>query len=155
MDEKTASLLALSSEGSIKKALEEGKKEHFDLRYDLIKKVSSMDTRTDLSEWLFLADDLGKDKNSISEKLYILAGWYRDVMLYRETGNTDRLIYKDFCEKIKRLSENISGSDILECIKIIDKAHDSIAKNVNIRLVLEFMMLKLACACSSELNLGR
>ena len=141
MDEESARDIASSAGGSIGKALEIRKGSFLDFKNDAIKLLST--ARAVPMSLFFLADTFGKDRDSTLQKLDILRGWYRDMLVYRETHDVNKLIHRDVADATKKLSEKMAGADILESIKTISSTHDAIERNANRQLTLESMAFQL------------
>lgn len=141
MTEEPAWDIASSAGGSIGRALEIKKESFLNFKNDVIKILST--ARTVPISLLFLADNFGKDRDSALQRLDILRGWYRDMLVYRETHDVNKLIHRDVADTTKKLSERMTGSDILENIKTISNTHNAIERNVNRQLMLESMAFRL------------
>ena len=141
IDEKPALAIASSAGGSIGRALEIKEESFFDFKNDVIKILS--DARAVPMSLFFLADSFGKDRASALQKLDILREWYRDILVYRETHDVNKLIHRDISDATKKLSEKMEGVDILENIKIISDAYDAIDRNASRQLTLESMASRL------------
>ena len=145
MDEKSALTIASSAGGSIGRALEIKKESFFDFKNDVIKIFSTDRQSPDYRgiQLFFLADSFGKDRDSALQRLNIFRGWYRDMLVYRETHDVDKLIHRDVADTTKKLSEKMAGADILENIKTISDAYDAVDRNANRQLILESMAFRL------------
>jgi len=141
MDKEPARDIASSAGGSIGRALEIRKASFLDFKNDVIKVLST--ARAVPMSLFFLADSFGKDRDSALQRLDILRGWYRDMLVYRETHDVNKLIHRDVADTTKKLSEKMAGSDILESIKTISNTHDAIERNGNRQLMLESMAFRL------------
>lgn len=95
-------------------------------------------------EALDMAEKVTESRENASFTLEILSCWYRDLMVYRETGETGLLFNPDQAEVIKRESERFETTTLLEIIESIDSAKNKIETNINTRLVLETLFLRLA-----------
>ncbi|MBW2557706.1 MAG: DNA polymerase III subunit delta' [Deltaproteobacteria bacterium] len=141
MDEKPALAIASSAGGSIGRALEIIKESFFDFKNDVTKILSNAGTVP--MSLLFLADSFGKDRDSVLQQLDIFRGWYRDILVYRETRDVNKLIHRDIADATKKLSEKMAGTDVLENIKIIGDAYAAIDRNASRPLTLESMAFRL------------
>lgn len=143
IDRESARLLASSSGGSIGKAMEMNKGSYLTFKDEIIENISGSNIKDPLKLISFV-DNFGKNRKGITEKLEILKSWYRDILVYNETGETKTLIHQDRIETIKSFGEKMAGSDILKSIKTINHAHRAIEQNANKELTLEWMIFKLA-----------
>jgi len=143
LDGEYARLLASSSGGSIGKALEMNKDSYLTFKDEIIENISTS-TIEDPLKLISFMESFGKNRKGVTEKLEILKSWYRDILVYKETGETETLIHQDRIETIKSFGEKMPGSDILKSIKTISHAHRAIEQNANKELTLEWMIFKLA-----------
>lgn len=146
MNQDWARDIASSAGGSIGRALAIQKESFADFKHDVITVLSK--TCTAPISLFFLADSFGNDRESALQKLDILRGWYRDMLVYRETHDVNKLINRDIADATKEFSKKLAGIDILESIKIISNAHAAIDRNANRQLVLESMAFRLK-ACNT------
>jgi DNA polymerase-3 subunit delta' len=154
LDRESAYLLASTSGGSIGKALKMNKDSYLTLRNEIIEKISTCNFKDPL-EFLSFVDSFGKDRKGVTKRLEILKSWYRDILVYRETGETESLIHQDRIEAIKNFADVISGSDILKNIKAINRAHSAIEQNANKDLTLEWMIFKLSNFAKSQDSMAK
>ena len=143
---ESAYLLASSSGGSIGKALEMSENSYLTFRNEVIESVNTFSFKDPL-KFLSFVDNFGKDEKDgkdILGKLEILRSWYRDILVYKETGETKSLTHRDRIEIIRDFAEKISGLNILKSIKTINRAYSAIEQNASKPLMLEWMMFKLA-----------
>lgn len=139
-DIEKAKVIAALSDGIPEKALEmagsgsaeETRKLVFDL-IDLIEKGNT-------NELLKFAEELEKrsDLQSVIEQLLL---WYRDSLIWVETKKEEFIVNQD---KLFLLEGNKSREYYLDSIKEIMDANNKLKHNVNARLTLEVLLLKLA-----------
>lgn len=141
MDEEMALAIASSAGGSIGRALEIRKESFFDFKNHLIKTFCTAGSIS--ISLFFLADSFGKDRDSTLLKLNILREWHRDMLVYKETRDVNKLIHRDIADATKKFSKKMAGTDILENIKTIREAYDAIDRNANRQLILESMTFRL------------
>lgn len=78
------------------------------------------------------------------DRLAILHGWYRDVLVFRESGRTDDIINQDILETVASMADRLPGCRAIEALNHVERAMDAIEKNVNKQLTLETMVFKLS-----------
>jgi DNA polymerase-3 subunit delta' len=139
----TAEVLASSSGGSIGKALEMNKEDTLTQRNGILEYLRT-DDPADLLRRLVFAGRLGEEREEILERLQILRICYRDALVYRETGEAQRLIFRDREEVLRTLADRLAGPPLLANIAAIEKAIAAIEQNANKTLTLETMVVKLA-----------
>jgi DNA polymerase-3 subunit delta' len=136
-----AIILASSAAGSIGRALSLHKGDYLALRDSILARVSR--GALDPLGCLALAGALAGDKEEILEALDILKTWYRDLLVYKETGCAEELINRDHAGGIERLAGFLDGEAILRGIGAIQEAAAAIERNVNKQLTLETMVFTL------------
>jgi len=141
--EDDAAVLAASSGGSIGKALEMNKEDTIAQRNGILEYLST-DDPADLLRRLAFAGRLGEEREEILERLQILRTCYRDALVYRETGEAQRLIFRDREAVIGTLAGRLAGRLLLSNIATIETAIGAIEQNANKTLTLETMVVKLA-----------
>jgi len=142
LDHQSSYLISSSSGGSIGKAMTLHDDSYLKMREAVVEIMSKIKMRDPL-KLLSVANDFGQEKKEIMEKLSILITGYRDALVYKETGETDRVINRDYIDIIKSVAEGLSGREILNSIKAVDQAFHAMNQNANKQLTLESMMFKL------------
>jgi len=136
-----ALILASSSGGSIGRALSLHRGDYIALRDSILGRISK--GTLDPLGCLALAGELAGDREDIQEALDILKTWYRDLLVFKETGRAEALINRDHAGEIGRLAGFTDGSAILRGIRTIQGAEAAIERNVNKPLTLETMVFTL------------
>ena len=82
------------------------------------------------------------DKDSNTEAfLELLQMWYRDVLLYKATGNTGQLIFGEESSHIKKMAVKCTYEGLNRMLNSIEEARTRLAGNVNAELTLEWLLL--------------
>ena len=136
-----ALILASSSGGSIGRALSLHRGDYIALRDSILGRISK--GSLDPLGCLALAGELAGDREDIQEALDILKTWYRDLLVFRETGRAEALINRDHAGDIGRLAGFTGAEAILRGIRTIQVAAAAIERNVNKPLTLETMVFTL------------
>ena len=136
-----ALILASSSGGSIGRALNLHRGDYIALRDGILERVAK--GSLDPMSCLALAGRLAGEKEDILEALDILTIWYRDLLVFRETGRTAALINHDRAGDIGRLALAMSGESLLGAFRAIRSAAEAIERNANKPLTLETMVFTL------------
>ena len=87
--------------------------------------------------------EAGEFKNDINGYIDLINMWFRDVLLYKATGNERKLIFKENVAIIKSQSAAYSYDAINEILEEIKSVQRRIGSNVNFELTLEVMYLKM------------
>jgi len=141
LEPSEAVILAASAGGSIGRALSLHKGDYLALRKSILGGVST--ETLDPLGCLALAGALAGDKEEILEALDILKTWYRDLLVFKETGRAEAIINRDHAGDIERLAGSLDGETILRGVAAIQDAAEAIERNVNKQLTLETMVFTL------------
>ena len=87
--------------------------------------------------------EAGSFKNQIDDYFGLMQTWFRDVLLYKATGDTEKLIFQDDYHEIVEMSEKISYFHINIILKSIDQAWNRIKSNVNFDITMEVLFLSI------------
>ncbi len=136
-----ALILAASAGGSIGRALNLHKGHYLALRDSILGKVAK--GTLDPLGCLALAGGLAGDREDILEALDILKTWYRDLLVFKETGRSESLINSDHAGQIGLLAGRLDREVILRGDRVIRRAVAAIERNVNKQLTLETMVFTL------------
>ncbi len=83
------------------------------------------------------------DKKEVIQLLSLMLFWLRDVSILTQSGNENNVINLDQLDIIKKFSAAYGKNDISCGIKIIEEAIGLVPRNVNVRLILISMFIKL------------
>ncbi|MDO9228737.1 MAG: DNA polymerase III subunit delta' [Syntrophales bacterium] len=143
LETAAAEILAASSGGSIGRAVEMNREDYLAQRNAILELLAE-DNPEDLLKRLAFAGRFGTEREEILERLRILRNGYRDGLVLRETGEKERLMFRDRAGVIEEVAGRLSGRDLLRNIAAVDAAMSAIAQNANKSLTLEAMLIKLA-----------
>lgn len=82
-------------------------------------------------------------KKQIDEYFTLIRIWFRDVLMYKATGNEEMLIFQDDYREIEKMSEKCSYFDLDIILKSIDQAEHRTETNVNFDVTMEVMLLSI------------
>jgi DNA polymerase-3 subunit delta' len=92
------------------------------------------------------AEELAREKEALGEFLETAALWYRDLAVWKETRDRALIINLDRQGEIERWAAALSWDDLARRIEAVDRARDSLERNVHPRLLLESFFLTIAPA---------
>lgn len=131
------------SRGNLGKARLLSENEDFDnLRKDVVfalKNVKSMDI-ADLSVCVKKAAEY---KGDIEDYFDIIMVWYRDVCLYKSTGDSDGLIFTEELQYIKKVAFSTGFENISKIFEAVEVARRRLKANVNFELTIELLFLAM------------
>jgi len=150
LEEWERPIIARLAEGSLEKAF-------------LLAQGNLSEKRNNL--WRFIEElSLGKRENFIKEaeewdkegregiqdKLDLLTTCYRDLLIWQKTQNRDYLVNLDHLEAIKAAASLLSFPGLTARMNSIQETKRMIKQNVNSRLALEVLFLKLSKRAEEE-----
>lgn len=141
LEPRKALILASSAGGSIGSALVLHKGDYLALRDVILGRVSK--GTLDPLGCLALAGEIAGDREDVLKALEILKTWYRDLLVFKETGKAVRLINLDHAGDIGRLAGTLDVPGMLRGVRAIHLAASAIERNVNKPLTLEMMVFTL------------
>ncbi len=140
---EAAHMLASSSGGSIGRAIEMNDENYLTLRCRFLDRLFD-ERMKDPLQVLSFAGEFGGDRKGILERLDILRSCFRDAIVCKETSDNAMLFNHDRIPAIRSFAAGLSGADLLQNIRTVNRAARAIDQNANKPLTLEAMMFKLA-----------
>lgn len=113
---------------------------------DLVFKLDEQITAGSVQALFKMAEEFDKKKEMLPEILEQLLLWYRDKLVWLQTAEENLIINIDRISDLKNNSVNFSKNYLVSSIDSILEAKNQVNRNVNARLVLEVLLLKLAKA---------
>lgn len=129
--------------GNIGKAKALASSEDFDMvkaeALSLLKYVKDME----IQEIVSAIKKINEYKLEVSDYLDIIAVWYRDVLLYKATGDLNHLIFREEMGTIRKVASGCSYEGIESVINALSKAKRRLEANVNFDLTMELLFLEI------------
>lgn len=79
----------------------------------------------------------------INEYLDVLSIWYRDVLLFKATNDTNHLIFREEIPYIRKAADKSDYEGIETILKALDNAKSRLRANVNFELVMELLFITI------------
>ncbi len=105
----------------------------------LIKGIRTME----LNEAVSAIKSMAEYKVDPSDYLDIIAIWYRDILLFKATGEADKLVFRDELSTIRRVVQRCSYEGIEEVLEALQKARLRLGANVNFELTMELLFMTI------------
>jgi DNA polymerase-3 subunit delta' len=142
-----ARLIAKLADGSYRRAMEltdEGLQELQGRALDFFRKS----VQSEFTQIAYVDDLLysfQRDLKKTKELLKLLAYWFRDAMIYRETDgkNQEMLINADQHEVINNFTKSFPDADLCSAVTEIEKSLELMNRNVQINLILIVLLNRL------------
>lgn len=106
---------------------------------NLVKGVRDME----LNEAVAAIKAMTEYKVDPSDYLDIIAIWYRDVLLFKATGEADHLVFRDELSTIRRVAQRSSYEGIEEVLEALSKARIRLGANVNFELTMQLLFMTI------------
>lgn len=85
----------------------------------------------------------GEFKKQNAEYFSLLRIWFRDMLMYKASGNSENLIFQDDYMIIESMSQKFSYYDVDIILKSIEQAERRINSNVNFDATMEVLFLAI------------
>ncbi len=138
-------LAALLSEGSLGKAFSMDEDQVFRQRKGLIRNINHL-FLNNLSAVLKAAEEMAADKNGLERILDFLKIWFRDLLVFKITKQSNTLVNFDLMSDIKSIATILSLDALLNNLKVINEVQIALKKHSNPRLTLEAALFKMRLA---------
>ncbi|HOV79109.1 MAG TPA: DNA polymerase III subunit delta' [Bacillota bacterium] len=106
-------------------------------------------------EILEMAGKLSENRERVFFVLEMLACWYRDLLIYRETGELGNVFNLDRSAVIEKEAAFFDTWRLVEAIEKIEAARRKIEYNANVRLTVEALFLNLSGAALTRYGGGK
>lgn len=139
-DDETLQLAAAYGEGSVGRSLEIVTSGMLERREELLRSVIERPAGRP-APLLDLAEDLAD--RAVDEELDVLKVLFRDLMLYRSTGDASRIVNRDLSETLSAFANRYSVEDLTDAVDELLEAQQQIDRHVSPQFVLENLLPKL------------
>ena len=82
-------------------------------------------------------------KLEVNDYLDIMAIWYRDVLLFKATNDSNHLVFREEIQALRKVAQRSSYEGIERVIQALDKAKNRLNANVNFELTMELLFLEI------------
>lgn len=136
-----ASICAAFARGNIGRAKELAASAEFEaLKDDTIRFMQTISEKSISDLAAFAKEKADKDADT-EGFLELMQMWYRDVLLYKSTGNSQSLIFKDDLNSVKRMALKSTYEGLNRVLDGIEEAKMRLLGYVNPELTLEWLLL--------------
>jgi len=138
---EAARIIASLSAGSMRKAVGIGEETALHERRSFLEKISSL-SLGNITPLLAMAEEMAGDKEKTLELLELLTAFQRDALLLQ--NGSPEIVNSDLLPLIEQEATGFSGENIMERIGHVAESRRAILSNVNARLALEVLFMRLA-----------
>ncbi len=141
--EQEAASLAAFCQGNVGKAVRYAASEDFhEINGTILHLLKSVDKLT-LSDIMASIKELAAHKTDIGDYIDLMILWYRDLLLYKSTGNASLLLYKRELASIQSQAAAKSYASMDAAIRAMEQAKTRLKANVGFEATLELMILAM------------
>jgi DNA polymerase-3 subunit delta' len=97
-------------------------------------------TYTDAAE---IARKYKESKSSFAQMMDFFLFWYRDALVYKSTGRSEGLIFREEIQYIKKVSGEMSYEGFEDVFRAIKEAKEKLRFNVNAETVADLLLISL------------
>jgi len=138
---EAARIVAALSGGSMRKAADIGEETALAERRSFLEKVSSL-SLGEITPIFTFAEGLAGEKEKTLELLELFTAFQRDALLLQ--NGSPEIVNSDLLPLIEQEAAGFSGENIMERIGHIAETRRAILSNVNPRLALEVLFMRIA-----------
>ncbi|MGN0383787.1 MAG: DNA polymerase III subunit delta' [Eubacterium sp.] len=138
-----ASVATTFAEGNLGKAINLASSDEFNAMKDEVVRSANELLQANSSKIAAIVKKSSEYKNELDEYMELLRMWYRDILMYKATGDINYIIFIDETDEIKRQAARATYLGLNKVFEAIDKALTRIKSNVNFDMTLEIMFLTI------------
>jgi len=142
IEKREARTVAALSQGSLGRALEMVSQEIWEKRPEIIHGLIELSSEN-VQRAFAMAESLADLGETLALVFPIMISWYRDLIVWNENRQVDRLINQDFCEAIREGAARMSRWSTVRRIEAINETSKALSQNANRLLAMENLMLQL------------
>lgn len=143
MESDIAQIAAGFCQGNIGQAIRFASSSDFQtMKAQVLNLLKSIDDMS-IPEITDIIHSFSKEKNSFYDYLDLIMLWYRDVLMYKATKDTNILLYSDEFTAISEQASKRGYEQIEHIITAINKVKIRLEANVNFDLAIELMLLTI------------
>lgn len=138
-----ARFIASFSNGIVGKAINLAKSDEFkSLRKEVISTIDEI-LNSDRFRVFSISQFFEENKEYIEDILDMMTLWFRDLLIIKESGNSEFLINKDKIDILNSHCYKLSRNKIHDIIDMIARTKNNIFSNVNFQLAIEVLLLEM------------
>lgn len=144
LEKDNAEIISKLARGSIGKAFKlSADKEYFIRREKMLDYLSAIIPGKYGDDIFAKVEKIMSEIDRIEEILEMIKLWYRDILIIKNTRNQNYIVNCDKLEILGRKSQIYSQKMLIDILDYLDQVEEYLTKNVNKRLVLERLYIKM------------
>lgn len=129
--------------GNLGKAIKLAGDDEYKYIVESVVQVLKSINKVGVEDLAFSMEQITKFKVSIDEYLDLMMMWYRDILIYKVTGNYDKMLFKTEFPTLREHAKILSYNAIDEKIQAIERAKRRLKVRAQFEITLELMLLTL------------
>lgn len=147
MEQDVAEIAAGFCQGNIGQAIRFAQSEDFQIMKNQVMQLLKQIDDLPLSSIMEIVHGFSKEKGNFYDYLDLMLLWYRDILMYKATKDTNLLLYRDEYSTITKQASKRSYEELERIIEAINKVKLRLDANVNFELAVELMLLVIKETC--------
>jgi len=144
IEKEKVEIISKLAQGSIGKAFKlSTDKEYFIRRETLLNYLSTIVPGKYSNDFFEKVEKIVFEIDKIEEILEIIKLWYRDILIIKKTGKQKYIVNCDKLEMLGKKSQVYSQKMLIDILNYLELAEEYLTKNVNKRLILERLYIKM------------
>ncbi|GAH65573.1 unnamed protein product, partial [marine sediment metagenome] len=144
LEKDQAEIISKLAQGSIGKAFKlSADKEYFIRREKMLDYLSAIIPGKYGDDIFAKVEKIISEIDKIEEILEMIKLWYRDILIIKNTGNQKYIANCDKLEELAKKSQIYSQNMLIDILDYLEQAEEYLMKNVNKRLILERLYIKM------------
>jgi len=144
LEKNKAEIISRLAQGSIGRAFKLSSDKEYFTRRDRILDYLSIIFPGKYDDLFFSeVEKMISEIDKIEEILEMIKLWFRDILIIKRTGNQKYIVNYDKLEILSRKSQIYSKKSLIDIIDYLDRVEEYLMKNVNKRLILERLYIKM------------
>lgn len=85
-----------------------------------------------------------ENKDDIDLILHLMLLWFRDILIFKETGSESFIINTDKHNTLLQIIQSVNSDKSIRWVNVVTEAMQKLKSNANFQLTIEVMLLKLS-----------
>jgi DNA polymerase-3 subunit delta' len=154
LNEETATILAMISEGSLGRALAMMDNGFLDRRQEWLLRLIKLPGLSEEKAFEMALECVKEDRKAgndmsetweggVTDMLAVWETWYRDLLVIMVGGVENLIVNADFSRELKNIAKNFRIENLWESIFVLDRSQRDLRQMRNTKLVMEYTVLRL------------
>lgn len=109
----------------------------------MLKGISDMDLGTAYVDAVDIAAKYKENKNSFAQLTDLILFWYHDALIYKSTGRSEGLIFREEIQYIKKVAAEMSYEGFEAVFRAVKEAKEKLRFNVSAETVADLLLISL------------